>query len=42
MRDKHESIIFRRDNSHYEKCGSEEENIDELIPFRVIRFLGMD
>ena len=34
-RDKHESIIFRRDNSHYEKCGSEEENIDELIPFEL-------
>ena len=34
-RDKHESVIFRRDNSHYEKCGSEEENIDELIPFEL-------
>ncbi|MDO4491808.1 MAG: restriction endonuclease subunit S, partial [Lachnospiraceae bacterium] len=25
-RDKHESVIFRRDNSHYEKRGSKEEN----------------
>ena len=34
-RDKHESIIFRRDNSHYEKRGSKEENIDDLIPFEL-------
>ncbi len=34
-KDKHESVIFRRDNSHYEKCGSKEECIDELIPFEV-------
>ena len=34
-RDKHESIIFRRDNSHYEKRGSEEVCIDEEIPFEV-------
>ena len=34
-RDKHESIIYRRDNSHYEKWGSEEENIDNLIPFEI-------
>jgi len=32
-RDKHESVIFRRDNSHYEKRGSEEICIDEDIPF---------
>ena len=32
-KDKHESIIFRRDNSHYEKCGSEILCIDEEIPF---------
>ena len=32
-KDKHESIIFRRDNSHYEKCGSEEVCIDDIIPF---------
>ncbi|MGN8888378.1 restriction endonuclease subunit S [Blautia sp. HCP28S3_G10] len=32
-RDKHESVIFRRDNSHYEKRGSEEVCIDEDIPF---------
>ncbi|MCB6287267.1 restriction endonuclease subunit S [[Clostridium] scindens] len=32
-KDKHESVIFRRDNSHYEKCGSKEINIDEIIPF---------
>ena len=34
-RDKHESVIFRRDNSHYEKCGSTEENIDDIIPFEL-------
>ena len=33
--DKHESIIFRRDNSHYEKRGSEEVCIDEEIPFEI-------
>ena len=32
-KDKHESVIFRRDNSHYEKRGSEEVCIDEEIPF---------
>ncbi|GAB6401211.1 hypothetical protein IMM1_24410 [Pseudocoprococcus immobilis] len=34
-RDKHESIIFRRDNSHYEKCGSKEICIDDEIPFEI-------
>ena len=34
-RDKHESIIFRRDNSHYEKHGSEEVCIDDEIPFEI-------
>ena len=34
-RDKHESIIFRRDNSHYEKRGSEELCIDDDIPFDI-------
>lgn len=34
-RDKHESIIFRRDNSHYEKCGSEIVCIDDEIPFEI-------
>lgn len=34
-RDKHESVIFRRDNSHYEKRGSEETCIDEEIPFDI-------
>ena len=34
-RDKHESIIFRRDNSHYEKRGSEEVCIDDEIPFDI-------
>ena len=34
-KDKHESIIFRRDNSHYEKRGSEEVCIDEEISFEV-------
>ena len=34
-KDKHESVIFRRDNSHYEKRGSEEVCIDEEIPFEI-------
>ena len=34
-RDKHESVIFRRDNSHYEKRGAEVVCIDEEIPFTV-------
>ena len=34
-KDKHESVIFRRDNSHYEKRGSEEVRIDDEIPFEV-------
>ena len=34
-RDKHESVIFRRDNSHYEKRGSEELCIDDDIPFDI-------
>ena len=34
-KDKHESVIFRRDNSHYEKRGSEEICIDDEIPFEI-------
>ena len=34
-RDKHESVIFRRDNSHYEKCGSEEVCIEDILPFEI-------
>ena len=34
-RDKNESVIFRRDNSHYEKLGSVERCIDDEIPFDV-------
>lgn len=34
-RDKHESIIYRRDNSHYEKHGSKEVCIDNEIPFEI-------
>ena len=34
-KDKHESVIFKRDNSHYEKRGSEEVCIDDEIPFEV-------
>ena len=34
-KDKHESIIFRRDNSHYEKRGSDEVCIDDEIPFEI-------
>lgn len=36
-KDKHESVIFRRDNSHYEKRGSEEVCIDEELPFEIPR-----
>ena len=34
-KDKHESVIFRRDNSHYEKRGSEDVCIDEEVPFEI-------
>ena len=34
-KDKHESVIFRRDNSHYEKCGADEICIDDVIPFDI-------
>ena len=34
-KNKHESVIFRRDNSHYEKRGSEDVCIDEEIPFEI-------
>ena len=34
-RDKHESVIFRRDNSHYEKHGDEEICIDDQLPFEI-------
>ena len=34
-KDKHESVIFRRDNSYYEKCGSIEICIDDEIPFEI-------
>ena len=34
-KDKRESVIFRRDNSHYEKRGSEEVCIDDEIPFEI-------
>ena len=34
-RDKNESVIFRRDNSHYEKCEGKETCIDEEIPFDI-------
>ena len=34
-KDKNESIIFRRDNSHYEKRGAEEVCIDDELPFEI-------
>ena len=34
-KDRNESIIFRRDNSHYEKHGSEEVCIDDELPFEI-------
>ena len=33
--DKHESVIFRRDNSHYEKLDGVEHCIDDEIPFEI-------
>ncbi len=34
-RDKHESVIYKRDNSYYEKVDGEERCIDEEIPFEI-------
>ena len=34
-RDKNESVIYRRDNSHYEKCGFDEKYIEEDLPFEI-------
>ena len=34
-RDKHEFVIFRRDNSHYEKLDGAERCIDDEIPFEI-------
>ena len=34
-KDKHESIIYRRDNSHYEKTDGKETCIDDSIPFEI-------
>ena len=34
-RDKHESVIYRRDNSHYEKMDGIERCIDDEIPFEI-------
>ncbi len=34
-RDKHESVIFRRDNSHYEKSDGIDRCIDDEIPFDI-------
>ena len=34
-KDKHESIIFRRDNSHYEKLDGLERCIDDELPFEI-------
>ena len=34
-RDKYESVIFRRDNSHYEKLDGVERCIDDEIPFEI-------
>ena len=34
-RDKHESVIYRRDNSHYEKLDGIERCIDDEIPFDI-------
>ena len=34
-KDKRESVIFRRDNSHYEKRGPDEVCIDDALPFEI-------
>ena len=34
-RDKHQSVIFRRDNSHYEKLDGVERCIDDELPFEI-------
>ena len=34
-KDKNESIIYRRDNSYYEKCSSKILSIDDEIPFEI-------
>ena len=34
-KDKHESVIFRRDNSHYEKLDGIERCIEDEIPFEI-------
>lgn len=34
-KDKHESVIFKRDNSHYEKLDGIERCIDDEIPFEI-------
>ena len=34
-KDKHESIIFRRDNSHYEKLDGMKRCIDDELPFEI-------
>ena len=34
-RDKHESVIFRRDNSYYEKMNGIEQCIDDELPFEI-------
>ena len=34
-KDKHESVIFRRDNSHYEKLDKVERCIDDELPFDI-------
>ena len=37
-KDKHESVIFRRDNSHYEKLDGVERCIDDELPFPLYVF----
>ena len=37
-KNKHESVIFRRDNSHYEKLDGVERCIDDELPFTLYVF----
>ena len=34
-KDKHEAVMFRRDNSHYEKLDGVERRIDDELPFEI-------
>ena len=39
-RDKHESVIYRMDNSHYEKIDGTEHCIDDEIPYLITAIIN--